>query len=43
MVGKASSAGGLSEYDEHVPMVDKAVDAAWEKQVSRQNPSVSGG
>ncbi|XP_015866084.1 phosphatidylinositol/phosphatidylcholine transfer protein SFH8-like isoform X1 [Ziziphus jujuba] len=42
-VGKASSAGGLSEYDEHVPMVDKAVDSAWEKQVSRQNPSVSGG
>ncbi|KAL5557993.1 hypothetical protein UlMin_034204 [Ulmus minor] len=43
VAGKASSAGGFSEYDEYVPMVDKAVDAGWEKQVARQSASVSGG
>ncbi|PON93396.1 Cellular retinaldehyde binding/alpha-tocopherol transport [Trema orientale] len=43
VTGKAISIGGLSEYDEYVPMVDKAVDMGSEKQASHQNPSVSGG
>ena len=37
MAGKVNSAGGFSEYDE-VPMVDKAVDAEWKKQLSLKNP-----
>ncbi|XP_037497444.1 phosphatidylinositol/phosphatidylcholine transfer protein SFH8 isoform X2 [Jatropha curcas] len=41
VVGKASFAGNFSGYDEYVPMVDKAVDAGWKKQVSIQRPSVS--
>lgn len=43
MVGKASNVGNFSEYDEYVPMVDKAVDAGSEKQMSCPNQSVSGG
>lgn len=43
MNGRISSTGGLSEYDEYVPMVDKAVDVGWAKQASHQNTSVSGG
>ncbi|CAN6722257.1 unnamed protein product [Malus baccata var. baccata] len=31
VVGKASIATGLPEYDELVPMVDKAVDMGWKK------------
>ncbi|KAL5126867.1 Phosphatidylinositol/phosphatidylcholine transfer protein SFH8 [Glycine soja] len=35
LIGRAS---GFSEYDEYVPMVDKAVDLGWkEKQVTTQN------
>jgi len=35
LIGRAS---GFSEYDECVPMVDKAVDLGWkEKQVTTQN------
>ena len=35
LIGRAS---GFSEYDEYVPMVDKAVDLGWkEKQVATQN------
>ncbi|KAK7257968.1 hypothetical protein RIF29_32319 [Crotalaria pallida] len=38
VVGKSSYAGtvNLSGYDEYVPMVDKAVDAGWNKQSSLQ-------
>lgn len=43
MVSKASNVGGFSEYDEYVPMVDKAVDAGSEKQMSHPNRSISGG
>ncbi|BBG94892.1 Sec14p-like phosphatidylinositol transfer family protein [Prunus dulcis] len=42
-VGKASSSAGLSEYDEYVPMVDKAVDIGWKKPVLQQNPLTSRG
>ncbi|KAM6561699.1 hypothetical protein CsatA_030938 [Cannabis sativa] len=42
VTGKASNTGGISEYDEYVPMVDKAV-IGWEKRKSQQIPSVSGG
>lgn len=42
-VGKGSSACGLSEYDEYVPMVDKAVDMGWKQQVVQQNPLNPGG
>ncbi|MED6123869.1 hypothetical protein PIB30_053611 [Stylosanthes scabra] len=38
LVGKNSHAGGLSEYDEYVPMVDKTVDVTWkEKKAKTQN------
>ncbi|MED6204229.1 Phosphatidylinositol/phosphatidylcholine transfer protein sfh8 [Stylosanthes scabra] len=38
LVGKNSHAGGLSEYDEYVPMVDKTVDVLWkEKKAKTQN------
>lgn len=44
LVGKAGHAGGLSEYDEHVPMVDKTVDVeSKEKQATPQNPFGSTG
>ncbi|KAL5563051.1 hypothetical protein UlMin_032798 [Ulmus minor] len=36
VAGKTSYAGNFSGYDEYVPMVDKAVDAEWKKQVSLQ-------
>lgn len=41
--GKGGFAAGFSGYDEYVPMVDKAVDAGWKKQVSLQRPSASKG
>ncbi|KAL7263663.1 hypothetical protein ACSBR1_001761 [Camellia fascicularis] len=41
--GKASYAGGLSGYDEYVPMVDKAVDSGSETQASDQKPCASKG
>ncbi|CAJ1972471.1 unnamed protein product [Sphenostylis stenocarpa] len=38
LIGRANPSGGFSEYDEYVPMVDKAVDLGWkEKQVTTQN------
>ncbi|GMY05742.1 phosphatidylinositol/phosphatidylcholine transfer protein SFH8 [Fagus crenata] len=43
VVGKASFASSFSGYDEYVPMVDKAVDASWKKQVSLQRPYASKG
>jgi len=45
VVGKSSSAGGgnLAGYDEYVPMVDKAVDAAWKNQASLQRSQTSKG
>ncbi|XP_043708965.1 phosphatidylinositol/phosphatidylcholine transfer protein SFH8-like isoform X1 [Telopea speciosissima] len=43
VAGKASFAGSCSEYDEYVPMVDKAVDAGWKKQVSLQGDCSSKG
>ncbi|XP_077244289.1 phosphatidylinositol/phosphatidylcholine transfer protein SFH8-like [Tasmannia lanceolata] len=39
MAGKVSNINGLSEYDEYVPMVDKAVDAGWKKEASLQKLS----
>ena len=42
-VGKANSAGNFSGYDEYVPMVDKAVDANWKKQVVLQRTHSSKG
>ncbi|XP_010254745.1 PREDICTED: phosphatidylinositol/phosphatidylcholine transfer protein SFH8-like isoform X2 [Nelumbo nucifera] len=42
VAGKASYNACLSEYDEYVPMVDKAVDAGWKKQVSFQRSSSKG-
>ncbi|XP_062022752.1 phosphatidylinositol/phosphatidylcholine transfer protein SFH8-like [Rosa rugosa] len=41
--GKGSSASSLPEYDEYVPMVDKAVDMGWKQQVIQQNPLDPGG
>ncbi|OAY50686.1 phosphatidylinositol/phosphatidylcholine transfer protein SFH8 isoform X2 [Manihot esculenta] len=38
VIGKASAAGGFSEYDEYVPMIDKTVDDGWKKQVSFKEP-----
>ncbi|XP_022769031.1 phosphatidylinositol/phosphatidylcholine transfer protein SFH6-like isoform X3 [Durio zibethinus] len=43
MAGKAISAGGLSEYDEYVPMIDKVVDSECEIQVSHHSPYTSRG
>lgn len=43
MAGKLRSAGGLTEYDEYVPMIDKVVDAEWDKDESHQNLSNSRG
>jgi len=38
LIGKAGISGGFSEYDEFIPMVDKAVDLGWkEKQVTTEN------
>ena len=43
VVGKAGYVGNFSGYDEYVPMVDKAVDAEWKKQVSlQQSLSIKG-
>ncbi|KAJ8450910.1 hypothetical protein Cgig2_032535 [Carnegiea gigantea] len=36
VMGKTAYAGNFSGYDEYVPMVDKPVDAAWQKQSSIQ-------
>ncbi|PIA55843.1 hypothetical protein AQUCO_00700278v1 [Aquilegia coerulea] len=33
---KGSYTVGYAEYDEYVPMVDKAVDAGWKKEISHQ-------
>ncbi|XP_020216201.1 phosphatidylinositol/phosphatidylcholine transfer protein SFH8 [Cajanus cajan] len=45
VVGKSTYVGGgnLAGYDEYVPMVDKAVDAAWKTQVSLQRSQTSKG
>ncbi|GKV46938.1 hypothetical protein SLEP1_g53897 [Rubroshorea leprosula] len=43
MAGKSSSGGGLSEFDECVPMIDKVVDAVWDKVEFQQNISTSKG
>ncbi|KAE8716880.1 Phosphatidylinositol/phosphatidylcholine transfer protein SFH4 [Hibiscus syriacus] len=34
VIGKTSYAGNFSGYDDYVPMVDKAVDSTWKKQMS---------
>ncbi|XP_019710043.1 phosphatidylinositol/phosphatidylcholine transfer protein SFH6 [Elaeis guineensis] len=40
---KPASFSGFPEHDEYVPMVDKAVDAGWKKEVSNQKlPSSKG-
>ncbi|KAG9449720.1 hypothetical protein H6P81_009685 [Aristolochia fimbriata] len=41
--GKTSYHDGFSEYDEYVPMVDKAVDAGWKKEPSNPKLFVSKG
>ncbi|XP_030950570.1 phosphatidylinositol/phosphatidylcholine transfer protein SFH8-like isoform X2 [Quercus lobata] len=43
VAGKGRIAGGFLEYDEYVPMIDKAVDVGCEKQVSRAEPYASRG
>ncbi|XP_039006928.1 phosphatidylinositol/phosphatidylcholine transfer protein SFH6-like isoform X2 [Hibiscus syriacus] len=43
VIGKTSHAGNFSGYDEYVPMVDKAVDATWNKQTPLLSPSASKG
>ncbi|KAJ4963822.1 hypothetical protein NE237_023761 [Protea cynaroides] len=43
VTAKANFTGSCSEYDEYVPMVDKAVDAEWKKQVSLQKAYSSKG
>ncbi|GMI83588.1 hypothetical protein like AT4G39170 [Hibiscus trionum] len=43
VVGKTSYAGNFSGYDEYAPMVDKVVDATWNKQTSLLTPSGSEG
>ncbi|KAG1342821.1 putative Vacuolar protein sorting-associated protein 45 [Cocos nucifera] len=40
---KAPSFSGFPQHDEYVPMVDKAVDAGWKKEVSTQKLSSSKG
>ncbi|KAK6938859.1 CRAL/TRIO, N-terminal domain [Dillenia turbinata] len=32
VIGKSNSAGRLSEYDEYIPIIDKTVDAGWERK-----------
>lgn len=34
----ATGAGEFSEYDEYIPVVDKAVDVGWKNHVSPQKP-----
>lgn len=36
MARNLSYSGGFTEHDEYVPMVDKAVDPTWNKEVSHQ-------
>lgn len=36
MARNLSYSGGFTEHDEYVPMVDKAVDPTWKKEVSHQ-------
>ncbi|CAL1355809.1 unnamed protein product [Linum trigynum] len=41
VAGKASTAGGISEIDEYVPMIDKTVDSECERQLSSSEQDVS--
>ena len=44
VAGKASHSVGFPEFDENVPMIDKAViDPGWDKVVSNKMPSASKG
>ncbi|CAL9063652.1 unnamed protein product [Musa banksii] len=43
MVKAASFSSGFPQYDEYVPMVDKAVDGGWKKEVSNKRLSTSKG
>ncbi|KAI3912175.1 hypothetical protein MKW92_046543 [Papaver armeniacum] len=36
LAGKGSLSGAYLEYDEYVPMVDKAVDFGWKKEIAHQ-------
>ncbi|XP_071715932.1 phosphatidylinositol/phosphatidylcholine transfer protein SFH8-like isoform X2 [Rutidosis leptorrhynchoides] len=40
-IGVAGYTGQFSEYDEYVPMVDKAVDSEWKKRPSTPKPNDS--
>ena len=40
-IGKVSVSGGSSEYEDCVPMVDKAVDAGWNNRISTSKQSSS--
>lgn len=42
-LGKMGYSVGFSEFDECVPMVDKAVDAGWRKEDSNQRLATSKG
>ncbi|CAL9201495.1 unnamed protein product [Musa hybrid cultivar] len=43
MVKAASFSSGFPEYDEYVPMVDKAVDGGWKKEISNKRLYASKG
>lgn len=43
LIGSVSYTGSFSGYDEYVPMVDKAVDAVWNRQAPFKKPNASGG
>jgi len=44
VTGKASHSVGFTEFDENVPMIDKAViDPGWNTEVSNKLPSASKG
>ncbi|KAF7112366.1 hypothetical protein RHSIM_Rhsim07G0241600 [Rhododendron simsii] len=43
MVGNADSGGSLSGHDEHVPVIDEAVDGGCEERMSLQEPDASRG
>ncbi|KAG5542354.1 hypothetical protein RHGRI_022033 [Rhododendron griersonianum] len=43
VVGNADSGGSLSGHDEHVPVIDEAVDGGCEERMSLQEPDASRG
>ncbi|CAK9178493.1 unnamed protein product [Ilex paraguariensis] len=43
VIGMENKAGGFSEWEEYMPMGDKALDAGWKEQVSHQKPNATKG